>query len=138
MGGPGGDVYDELCPDGRFVIGLRGSEDDGAPIVADSGTELAPIRCSEGLVAVGYHGSENGNELVSHLQLSCARLDWEEVAVVRVPSETTGELGSPDDFATADGLCDGGMVAGGIAGRSGLSIDAFALDCFAVEARPAG
>jgi len=167
VGGPGGDDYDELCPEGRFVTGLDGTNNGagmasvqaicsrfqlgpapgkitqvdqvkGAAVVGDPGEiDLELVTCSDGLVVVGFHGSENGNEVVSHLQLSCAPLDWDGAAVVREPSEMTAELGSPDEFATADGLCDGGMVAGGISGRFGLLIDAFALDCFAVEAMAA-
>jgi len=167
VGGPGGDDYGVPCPDRRFVTGLDGTNNgagmtsvqaicsrfqlglasdeithvddvDGAPVIGDTdATDLAPIRCSTGLVAVGFHGSENDNELVSHLQLSCAQLVWDGAAVVLSPSELTAELGSPDDFATSDGLCAEGTVAGGIAGRVGLLIDAFRLDCFEVVARAA-
>ncbi len=167
VGGPGGGDYDEPCPDGRFLTGLDATNNgagmtsvqaicsrfqlgpapgeitevdhvDGAPVVGDpDGYGLEPITCSEGLVVIGFHGSENGNEVVSHLELTCAPFAWDGVAVIREPTEMTGELGSPDSFKTADGLCGGGMIAGGISGRFGLLVDAFALDCFDVEAMAA-
>ncbi len=165
FGGPGGGAYGAFCPGDRFVIGLAGAYDgfglstvqaicghfqvvgdsvilvdsvDGEEIVGNTdGGVLEPIACSDGLVAVGFEASENDNEVISHLQLSCAPLTWDGVAVVRDPSELTPELGPPDAFATGSVACDAGMAAGGISGNSGLLIDAFQLDCFSVGASPA-
>jgi hypothetical protein len=166
LGGTGGGGYTAFCPDDRFVTGLAASANgfgiasvqaicsrfqlapsgevalvdsvDGDAIVGDpDATALAPISCSAGLVVVSFEGSENGNEVVSHLQLACAPMNWDGVAVVRDATELTDEIGSPDDYATGGGACPTGMAAGGISGRYGILIDAFRLECFEVVARAA-
>jgi len=163
----GGSTYDLLCPPGRFVTGLDSAGSifglarlratcsrlqiavDGqtevldsvytAPVGEDADAEaIEPVDCSPGLIAVGYDGSLSENDVVTHLALNCAPVEWAPGPVMAEPSEATPELGQPDGFATGSGMCDPGWAAGGIAGQSGLLIDSFQLQCFQLEARPAG
>ena len=162
----GGGLYELLCPPGRFITGLD-AEDSGAGLaqlratcsrlrlgsggdteVIDSvytqavGTDtdveqLEPIDCSPGLIAVAFEGSLNDQDLVAHLDLHCAAVEWTSGPVMAESSETSPSLGLPDIFATGSGMCPPGRAAGGISGRSGLMVDAFRLRCFELEARPA-
>lgn len=162
----GGSPYDLLCPPGRFITGLDAAESGvgltqlratcsrlqigagGQTEVIDSvytaavGTDtdaeaLEPVDCSPGLIAVGFTGSLNGNDLVAHLELDCAPVEWAPGPVTAEPSETTAPLGVRDSFASGSGMCDAGRAAGGIAGQSGLLVDSFRLQCFELEARSA-
>jgi hypothetical protein len=167
IGGEGGDPYSTLCPDGRLVTGLGGSENgagmailyalcgalqitesgdvelvdtvEGEMIVGDPESDrLDPVECSAGLVAVGYGGSKNGNEVVAHLQLDCAPIVWDgNAATVGDPAELTGELGTPEPSGLGNGTCGSGRAAAGLAGGSGLLIDRFQLECFTIEAKQA-
>lgn len=166
IGGIGGDPYEAPCPDDRLVTGLDASENgagmtaviarcgrfqigpddvvhlidtiDGDAIEGDpDSTPLDAVECTPGLIAVGYQGTANFNDVVSQLQLLCAPILWDgQTAVAGDGVELTAGLGTEDEPA-GSGACDSGEAAAGIAGRFGLLIDQFQLDCSALEVRPA-
>ena len=165
LGGDGGSAFSADCPEGRLITGLDAEDNDfglcrlravcsrlvvreGAVEVLDPATtqtfgsessyyDIDPVDCPLGSVLVAFEGSVSAADLVQHLRLSCAPIQWDGSDVSLGPAaEVSPDLGSPSSGGSGVGACPAGQLAAGIAGRAGTIVDRFQLRCYQLIATP--
>ena len=155
----GGDAFDDECPSGEVLIGIRGATggwlhqirgvcgvlalvDPGAIALSVTESSLMPIRgqlggqaydatCPAGSAVVGFDG--RAGSLVDQIELRCAPLFLADDGV-----DLSIGFGGPNDLAPVGGNggqpfpqadCPAGEVATIANIRAGDSIDAFGVTC---------
>lgn len=165
LGGDGGSAFTAECADGHLVTGLDAEDNDfglcrlravcsrvvlrdGEVEVLDPAAtesfgnessyyDIEPVDCPVGSVLVSFEGSVSDDDLVHHLRLSCAPIQWDGRQVsLGAALEVAANLGSPSSDGSGEGACPVGQLAAGIAGRAGSIVDRFQLRCYQVTAAP--
>ena len=159
LGGSGGSPFTADCPDGRVITGFDADDNDfglcqasaicrrvmiggdgsvsltGPMLTPIYGTEtsvypLDPVRCPDGMVVVGYDGSDT--DTVRRIRPHCAALTWNGADYALGPEQLAGNLGRSIGQDRGPWTCPDGQVAAGFQGRSGTLLDRIELRCFAL------